>query len=110
MNAETALCRNVRLALNRTGRVRVVRNNVGLDQTTGVRYGLGNGSPDLVGTLRGGASFCLEIKTPRGRVSDDQEAWWRSARQWGVRGGIARSIEEAFALLAEAENQEPQPR
>lgn len=103
MNPETALSRNIRLALNRTGRVRLVDNEVGMDRTTGVRYGLGIGSPDLVGSLRSGHAFCIEVKTKTGRLSEEQEAWWRSAKQWGIRGGIARSIPEAFALLDEAE-------
>lgn len=101
---ETALTRNIRLAVNRTGRARVVRNNVGLDSTRGVRYGLGNGSPDLCGALRGGRAFCIEVKTASGKLRPEQEAWWRSARQWGVLGGVARSIAEAMALLDAAEH------
>lgn len=103
MQAETALTRNIRLAVNRTGRARIVRNNVGVDSTRGVRYGLGNGSPDLCGALRGGRAFCIEVKTRTGRLRPEQEAWWRSARQWGVLGGVARSVEEALTLLTEAE-------
>lgn len=100
---ESAILRDIRDALNRTGRCRVVRNNVGVDVDRGTRYGLGNGSPDLVGVLRNGRAFCIEVKAPRGRMRPEQEAWWRAARAWGVTGGVARSVPEALALLAEAE-------
>ena len=95
--------REMRQKLNETGRVRLVRNNVGFDPENRVRYGLGNGSPDLVGTLRGGRCFCIETKTPKGRLSADQQAWWRAATRWGVLGGVARSVGEAMQLLEEAE-------
>ena len=106
---ETILSRNIRLALNRTARVRLVDNEVGMDQVTHTRYGLGKGSPDLVGVLRCGRIFAIEVKTPRAyRTADngcsaDQVAWWRAARKWGVTGGIADSIERALELLEAAE-------
>ena len=109
MNHETAISRNIRLALNRTGRVRLVDNEVGMEQVTHTRYGLGKGSPDLMGVLRCGRVFCIEVKTPRAYrgpangLSVDQQAWWRAAPQWGVTGGVADSIERALELLEAAE-------
>lgn len=100
MASESALSKDIRAALNATGLVRLVRNNVGVDTAKGVRYGLGNGSPDLVGVLTNGVCFCIEVKTSNGRVSKDQEAWWRAARQWGVKGGVARSVQEALDWLS----------
>ncbi len=100
--SETAILRDIREALNATGRVRVVRNNVGFDPEHKVPYGLGRGSADLVGVLRNGRCFCVEVKTPKGRLSREQVAWWRAATSWGIQGGVARSVPEALQLLDEA--------
>lgn len=89
--------------LNVSDRCRLVRNNVGVDTEKGVRYGLGVGSPDLVGTLPGGINFCIEVKTPEGRIDPAQRAWWKAALKWGIRGGVARSLDGAWRLLDEAE-------
>lgn len=102
---ESAILAAIRAAINATGRARLVRNNVGLGQLTDhsrIPYGLGRGSPDLVGTLRNGVCFCIEVKRPGGRLTDAQRAWWRAARAWGIRGGVARSVEDAMRLLDEA--------
>ncbi len=92
---------DVRKALNLDGRCRVTRYSVGFDAVNKVRYG-NVGWPDLIGVLRNGVAFCVEVKTPTGRVSPEQEAFWRAARKWGVRGGVARSVSEALTLLHEA--------
>ena len=64
---ETPIMHAVRAALTATGRVSIWRNNVGVDTTRGVRYGLGVGSPDLVGLLRPeGRMLGIEVKTPIG--------------------------------------------
>lgn len=102
MNRETALMREIRAALNATGRCRVVRYSVGYDATNKVRYG-NPGWPDLIGVLRSGRAFMVEVKTSTGRLRPEQEAFWRAARAWGVTGGVARSVPEALALLAAAE-------
>jgi hypothetical protein len=99
---EASILAAIRQAINADGRARVLRNSVGFDPERKVRYGLGMGSPDLIGVLRSGVCFALEVKSPTGRMSKEQEAWWRSARAWGVRGGVARSVEEAMRLLDEA--------
>ena len=100
--------RDIREALNTARdvdgkyRVRVVRNSVGFDEVHKVMYGQ-KGSPDLWGVLRGGIAFGCEVKTPEGRASKYQRAWWRAARMWGWRGGFARSVPEAMALLDAAD-------
>lgn len=100
---ETAIMRAIRRELNATRRVRLVRNNVGFDTEHRIPYGLGRGSADLVGMLRGGVSFAIEVKTPEGRMSPEQRAWWRAYRAWGGQGGVARTVPEALVLLEEAE-------
>lgn len=103
---EATLLKLIRRDLNATGRCRLVRNNVGVDLERGIRYGLGNGSADLIGVLRDGHAFAIEVKSATGRLRPDQISWWRAATRWGVRGGVARSIPEAFDLLERAERGE----
>lgn len=104
MNPETALSRNIRLAVNRTMRARLLDNEVGVDTAKGVRYGLGVGSADLVGCLRSGRVFCLEVKTPSGRPpTDEQTRWLESVRRWGGFACVVRSVNDALAALDRAE-------
>lgn len=102
---ETQIMRAIRHAVNQTGRARLVRNNVGVDIERGIKFGLGVGSADLVGMLRGGRTFAIEVKTDVGRLSKEQQAWWRAFRAWGGLGGMARNEEQAMQLLEEAEMQ-----
>jgi hypothetical protein len=102
MASEATLMREIRHHLNVSGRCRLVRQNVGVDVERGIKYGY-TGQPDLIGVLKDGRCFCIEVKTPKGRVRPEQINWWRSAYQWNVTGGIARSLEGAWRLLDEAE-------
>lgn len=96
--------RQIRLALNETGRVRVVRNSVGFDPQARVRYGLGVGSADLVGLLRAsGRVFAVEVKTATGRLSPDQRRWLQALRSLGGFACVARSVPDALAALDRAE-------
>lgn len=105
MNAETALTRNIRLALNRTGRVRIVRNNTGVDTAAGIRYGLGVGGADLVGILQNsGRVVALECKMPKARgATPEQLAWLSAVRRFGGFACVVRSIEDALAAIDRAE-------
>lgn len=104
---ETGLLRQIKHELNSSGRCRLLRNNVGVDTEQGIRFGLGNGSADLVGVLVGGHALAIEVKRPGSRpgtlLRPDQVSWWRAAYKWGVRGGVARSLPGAWRLLEEAE-------
>ena len=99
---ESDIQRAIRTALNADGRVRLIRNSTGFDLEAKVRYGLGVGGPDLIGVLRDGRAFFIEVKRPGQRLRPEQEAWHRAARAWNVRGGTATSVAEAMALLEEA--------
>lgn len=96
-------------ALNRMPGVRVARNNVGRLQDrngTWVAYGLGVGSPDIVGIYSAGrvsgpmavhvaAAFGVEVKGPTGRVREEQAQWHEAMRRRGLPTFVARSAEEA---------------
>ena len=100
---ESHLLQQIRQALNRTQRVRVVRNSVGVDEARGVRYGLGVGSSDLIGMLPTGRVFALEIKTPTGRLRPEQKTWLTAVRRWGGFAAVARNIDDAMSALTRAE-------
>lgn len=105
---EATILGEIREALNTardaTGalRCRLYRNSVGYDEQRRVHYGQ-VGSPDLLGVLRCGRAFGIEVKGERGRMRPEQVAWWKAAALWGVAGGEAHSVAEAMELLAEAE-------
>lgn len=104
MNAETPIMAAIRKAVNCDGRARLVRNNVGFDAEKKVRYGLGVGSADLVGFLLDGSArlFCIEVKTPTGRLSPEQRAWIGAVRRNHGFAAVARSVPEAMAALERA--------
>jgi hypothetical protein len=62
-------------------------------------YGLGKGSPDLVGIVDGRA-FALELKAPDGALADHQAAWHVAARRRGAFVAVVRSAEEANQAVA----------
>jgi hypothetical protein len=99
--SEARIQAEIRQAVNASGRARLVRNSIGYDPASRITYGLGVGSPDLVGVLTDGTAraFLLEIKTPTGALSIDQCAWWAQALGWSVLGGIPRSVPNAMRLL-----------
>lgn len=95
------------------GDVRLFRNNVGVLQDRNgqyVRYGLCEGSSDLVGwrsvTITPDmvgqriAVFCaVEVKSATGRVGNDQQAFINAVIDAGGYAGVARSIEDAGRVL-----------
>jgi len=114
---ETVLQNQVRLAVSSTCRdVVLFRNHSGAlrDSKTGrmVPFGLSPGSPDLVGwktvevtpDMVGMqvAVFCgIEIKTPTGRLREDQVRWLQRLDDSGGIAGVARSTGEALDLLSD---------
>lgn len=111
-------------AINRIRGVRGSRNNVGeLKDERGIPvvYGLGTGSPDIVGAITFGGvesavaslralpplafTFAIEVKRPRedgGRgATRKQRSWMAVAERRGFLVGVARSDVEAIALVLE---------
>lgn len=98
---ETLLQAKIMAVLNhRDSPCRLWRNNVGVTPGTYIRYGLGVGSADLVGLVVATGQFlAAEIKTPKGRMSDEQKAWHKTVRLLGGQTHVLRSVEEAEALV-----------
>jgi hypothetical protein len=111
---ETPLVKAIETALNRMPGVWAMRNNVGsLEDKHGrwVTFGLGTGSPDIVGAitlspvgaLPVAVAFGLEVKTPHARnahpeVQAGQRAWRGLAERRGMQ--CAKVTSEAEALDA----------
>ncbi|MEY3659390.1 MAG: hypothetical protein RLZZ169_215 [Pseudomonadota bacterium] len=111
MASEQTIQQQIRLSLSR-GRVRLFRNNTGtLRDQHGrpVTFGLAKGSADLIGwTTRTitpdmvgqqvAVFTSIEVKTPTGRISPEQQAWLQVVQAAGGIAGIARSVEDAQGL------------
>ena len=111
--SEQHIQQHIRLACS-TGPVRLFRNNTGVlkDQHgRPVQFGLCKGSADLIGwTTRTitpdmvgqqvAVFTSIEVKTLTGRIRPEQRAWMEKIQAAGGIAGVARSVEDAKALLA----------
>lgn len=61
--------------------------------------GLPPGFSDLFGLMPGGRFFALEVKTPTGRVSDQQARFLAAVERYGGISGVARSPDDARLIL-----------
>lgn len=82
------------------------RNNVGtsfLQDGSAIRYGLAEGSTDLVGWLRPAGTFVgIEVKTAKGRASAKQKAFVKLGEMSGCAIGFARSVDDALKIVESA--------
>ena len=99
--SETSIMRAIREAVNRIEGCRCWRNNVGFDAKNRIPYGLGVGSPDLVG-IAYGRLLGIEVKTATGRIRPEQRAWLEAVTRLGGVVGVCRSVDEALALVHSA--------
>ncbi len=103
---ETTIQQQVQMALAAIRDVYVTRNTVGrLQDRNGAwwSFGLGDGSPDLIGIYahpRGVAlAFGVEVKTAKGRVEADQKTWHAVMDRRGLPTFLARTPEEAVTQV-----------
>lgn len=120
---ERELQRRIEAAIGSEPDLLLLRNSVGQAEYVTddgrsffVPYGLGVGSPDIVGILRVrtrsndpldpprtlGTWFCLEVKTDKGTLSDEQLKCHHVWRKFGAFVAVVRSVEDARAALANA--------
>jgi hypothetical protein len=111
--SEQSIQQHIRLTCS-TGATRLFRNNTGtLRDQHGrpVSFGLCKGSADLIGwrtvTItpdmvgqQVAVFTSIEVKTPTGRVKPEQQQWLDAVLSAGGIAGVARSVEDAQALLA----------
>ena len=57
------------------------------------------GVSDLIGWTEGGRFVAVEVKGPRGRITDEQAAFIELVRRSGGLAGVARSVDDARAIL-----------
>lgn len=89
----------IRMALSQYGVV--LRLNVGQFYTNDgriIKSGLPVGTSDLLFIGRGYIAF-IEVKTPTGRVREEQKRFIARMRSLGHRAGIARSVEDALNII-----------
>jgi len=112
--SEAAIQQDIRLALGQTPGLRVFRNNVGAIKDRNnrlVRYGLCTGSADLIGWQsvvitpdmvgkRFARFVSIEVKTPTGRLSPEQETWRQAVLKAGGIAVVARSVDDIKFLVA----------
>lgn len=103
---EAALTSAILAACNRLPRCWFFRNNVGSFRRRGrvITYGLGTGSPDIVGMIEGDFQALwvgIEVKLP-GKVQQEEQTEWeeRCAEIGGVYI-LATSVKEAVSQLKE---------
>lgn len=74
--------------------------------TSPIRYGLSVGSSDLVGLVRiseNNSRFIgLEIKTAKGKPTEEQKAWANTINRFGGHCSVVRSPEEAIQAVTDA--------
>ena len=112
--SEQRIQQEIRIAFS-TGATRLFRNNTGtLRDQHGrpVQFGLARGSADLIGyrtiTItpemvgqQVAVFTSIEVKTPAGgRIRPEQQQWLEAVQAAGGIAGVARSVEDAKALLA----------
>ena len=122
--SETRLSQEIRLGIADQTNATMFRNNTGrLQNNRGewVNYGLFTGSSDLIGwttiTVRPDmvgqqiAVFtAIEVKTPTGKVSREQANFIARVAESGGLAGIARSVEDAKAIILNSNFREsPRP-
>lgn len=99
---EQATQDSIRVVLAQEGYI-VFRTNVGKVKTADGRWfdsGLPTGFPDLMGYKpENGRIFFIEVKTKTGRRRKDQVAFANGLRDKRVIYGVARSADEAIAIV-----------
>jgi hypothetical protein len=112
--SEAAIQQDIRLALGQCPGIKTFRNNVGAIKDRNnrlIRYGLATGSADLIGWQsvviteamvgqRFARFLSVEVKTPTGRLSPEQETWRQAVQKAGGIAVVARSVDDIKFLIA----------
>ena len=93
----------------------VFRNNVGtgyqgkvihrsgqqvtLAEARVIVFGLCVGSADIIGMTADGRFLAVEVKTSKGKTTPEQERFIFNAQLHGGIAGVARSVDDALALI-----------
>lgn len=66
------------------------------------REGMQAGFPDVQCIWPGGGICWIEFKSATGRLSENQAEWLDTLTRYGFHCGVARSIDDALAILRDA--------
>jgi hypothetical protein len=102
---EIEIQNKIRLAVGQLSDVVIWRNESGVAEHHGryVRYGLCKGSADLIGILvPQGRFLAFEVKTPRGRLREEQKLFLGLVRRAGGFACVVTSVEESLDAIARA--------
>jgi len=112
MASEQSIQQHIRLTCG-AGNTRLFRNNTGVLRDyhgRPVSFGLAKGSADLIGWAsrvitpemvgqRVAVFTSIEVKTASGRLRPEQKQWLDAVQAAGGIAGVARSVDDANALL-----------
>ena len=104
---ESEILKAIRLEVGGRDDVVLWRNSAGIAEHTDrqgrrtkVPYGLVKGAADLVGIIKPSGRFlAIEVKTARGRLRPEQANFLRLVKAFGGVAGVARSVDEANAIV-----------
>lgn len=118
MNPETKLMNRILIALSEAGctvwrvetagawvgrQIHKDGNTVTLANARMFTTGLCVGGADIIGIHQATGRFiAVEVKTPKGRVSPEQQTFINAVRAAGGIAGVARSVEDALELIRSA--------
>ena len=94
---ETDLMRQIQIRASELGH-RLWRNNIGFCHNPKMTFGLCPGSADLIGLTKDGQFLAIEVKSPRGKPSQEQLDFATTVRRLGGIAIICRSV-KAFEEL-----------
>ena len=104
-SAHTHLCKQIQLAISASGGM-AFRNEQGYgflpDGVTRVRWGLGPGTPDVVGVMDDGRAIVVDAKIGEDRLSTKQRNCMEAVVSLGGYAIEVRDIREFQAWLASA--------
>lgn len=101
---EMDIMRLIMVSLSEKGCI-IWRNNCGvLKNAAGIpiKFGLCVGSSDLIGLSPDGRFLAVEVKTEKGKPTPDQMRFIEAVKRKGGIAGIARSPDDAVALLSQS--------
>lgn len=96
MNPESIIQNEIRCALSPHGIV--IRMNTGVFETPNgnkIKCGI-TGCPDLLFIGHKGQTVWLEVKTPKGAVSKEQERFIATLREYGHKAHVVRTVAGAI--------------
>lgn len=111
--SEARIQDEIRAALGKIDGLVIWRNNVGIanhfdpntHETQTVKYGLADGSADLIGLLNG-RFIALEVKRPGEAPTGKQQQWLTLVRNNGGFAAIVTSADDARAAIVRAQKGE----